>query len=462
MTREQALFFSDETFWGKAGNAFLILSGPILLLPGSLGIVWLMVWSRLPAAHMFPLFGALVLFLHLSAGTLWSFQAACIGTLVGLLGILLAGAGWIKISFAHTIVFFWALFFMLSVVQRRAQGARNRLEEESDCLDMELSALETDVEAARLTASDLKERIPAYHRLQNFLDDLIGVLTRQDLSPRAQQGLKEMFPKATVTLNFFPETGRASPEDVWGQRILSAPQATLFPARHVRAPTFARGRFMLLPLKSQDGLAGWVGLDAASEQDAFTLQDLRLGVIAGNLIGLALTNVDLYAKTQSLAVTDSLTGLFSRGYFMERFEEEFSKAKHRRAPLSLLLFDVDHFKKINDQHGHTVGDNVLRWLSRHILAGARETDFVARYGGDEFIILMPFTRGEEALDVANRLCQTVAEAVYRLDAQRIRLTVSMGLASLLPAHADKAALFRQSDEALYLAKKRGRNQVVAQ
>ena len=107
------------------------------------------------------------------------------------------------------------------------------------------------------------------------------------------------------------------------------------------------------------------------------------------LASLAVGNAERYAQIESLAISDGLTGLFTRGYMDERLSEEFTKARHLGWPFSFLLLDIDRFKKINDAHGHRFGDEVLRWLARQVTAQSRDTDFVARYGGEEFVAAMP-------------------------------------------------------------------------
>lgn len=126
----------------------------------------------------------------------------------------------------------------------------------------------------------------------------------------------------------------------------------------------------------------------------------------------------------------------------------------------MLLLDIDHFKKINDAFGHRYGDEVLRWLARQITAQSRDTDFVARYGGEEFVVLMPNTGGPDSLAFARRVNRAVAKTPFRWEDKKVTVTVSGGVASLTGRVADPADLLRRADEALYRAKKEGRNRVV--
>lgn len=167
------------------------------------------------------------------------------------------------------------------------------------------------------------------------------------------------------------------------------------------------------------------------------------------------------ARLMELATLDGLTGIFNRRHFMELAQREFSRSRRYGLRLSLLMIDADHFKKINDTHGHSAGDMVLRALARKAGAILRDVDVFARFGGEEFAALLPETDLEEARVVAERLCMHLAERPVVADEVELRLTVSVGVAEMEEHIASLDELIKAADEALYLAKERGRNQVVA-
>jgi two-component system, cell cycle response regulator len=179
-------------------------------------------------------------------------------------------------------------------------------------------------------------------------------------------------------------------------------------------------------------------------------------------------NKELARKREELLAlsrTDPLTGLYNRRYFEERLQEEFARARRYRAPLSLVMLDIDHFKRINDTFGHPFGDEVLRAVSQVARARLREVDLLARYGGEELIALLPETSPADAL----RACERVREAIEALQLdhcsvdgsrQTVRCTASVGLASLpSPSLQNSEDLLRAADECLYAAKGAGRNRV---
>ena len=173
----------------------------------------------------------------------------------------------------------------------------------------------------------------------------------------------------------------------------------------------------------------------------------------------------LEARAKSLeqeAQRDGLTGLFNRAYFDQTFAEKVAQAARDRTPLSLVVFDIDHFKNVNDTYGHQVGDKVLAGVANVLGGRMRPSDFTARYGGEEFVLLLPSTDAPGAAVVAERLRRRVAEAVHEIGTGSVlRVTASAGHATLQPGSAATAEmLLASADFALYAAKRGGRNRVV--
>ena len=166
------------------------------------------------------------------------------------------------------------------------------------------------------------------------------------------------------------------------------------------------------------------------------------------------------------SITDPLTGIYNRRYLERRLADEIARASRYGMPFSVLLIDIDHFKRVNDIYGHQVGDLVLEGMAQLIVATLRTTDIVARYGGEEIMVIAPNTPQKTAAGLAERLRKVVEEATFEIPAELGRdisalgVTVSIGVACLDQRTAGMPELVQQADKALYRAKHEGRNRVV--
>ncbi len=164
-----------------------------------------------------------------------------------------------------------------------------------------------------------------------------------------------------------------------------------------------------------------------------------------------------------LAITDPLTGLHNRRYLEGHLQTLFDRATKRGSNLSVMMTDLDHFKQVNDRHGHDGGDSVLREFAQRLRRNVRGMDLACRYGGEEFIVIMPDTDHDTAQQIAERLRSTIERTAFPLGTGKpdIAVTVSIGVSSLSGGADTITALLKRADEALYAAKDAGRNRVIA-
>lgn len=172
-------------------------------------------------------------------------------------------------------------------------------------------------------------------------------------------------------------------------------------------------------------------------------------------------------KLEQMAITDALTGCFNRRYLMQQMEHELLLNKRHQIPFSILLFDIDHFKQINDRYGHLVGDEVIRSTADIVRTTLRRTDILARYGGEEFTIYLPHTNREQAEVLADRIMKAIEENRVDAGAEQVHVTISMGVVSECSEeiHFEDCKeylrdLFARADAALYIAKNNGRNRMI--
>ncbi|MDX2074028.1 MAG: PleD family two-component system response regulator [Alphaproteobacteria bacterium] len=168
-----------------------------------------------------------------------------------------------------------------------------------------------------------------------------------------------------------------------------------------------------------------------------------------------------YQKSVSMALTDGLTGLYNRHFLNSHLENMVSQSVRNGKKFSLMILDMDHFKQVNDDHGHDNGDRVLKQLGALIQRVSRSTDLAARFGGEEFVVLMPETDEQSSLNAANRMRETIENTPFIVgeNGETIKKTVSICIANSHPDGDSADAMIKRADEALYLAKRNGRNQV---
>lgn len=223
------------------------------------------------------------------------------------------------------------------------------------------------------------------------------------------------------------------------------------PHSHIRS-------WLGIPLVVRGQKIGLLAIDSA-QPNRFTEEDLQMAVAFADQVAIALENARLYEEAQNMALTDSLTGLYNRRGLFEVGRLEFSRARRNERPFSALMIDIDHFKRVNDLHGHTIGDQALQGLATHLNNITRDIDIVGRYGGEEFVVLLSDTPLEVAREIAERLRAGVESSSLPTDSGNLRLTISVGVAATSPETPDLETLIARADQASYVAKHKGRNRV---
>jgi diguanylate cyclase (GGDEF)-like protein len=214
-----------------------------------------------------------------------------------------------------------------------------------------------------------------------------------------------------------------------------------------------------VPLQYRGETIGVLNVNNKKGDELFTLGDLNLLTLFASQAAIALQNARLHSQLQQMAVTDGLTGLYNRAHFMRELEVEFRHSQVHGTNLTVLMCDVDHFKRVNDEHGHAAGDEVLRGVAEVLRSGVREGDIVGRYGGEEFVVLLRRAPMRIANMVAERLRERVAETGFL--GGELRVTVSLGVAGMANDVPRPDDLVARADAELYRAKNTGRNRVCA-
>ena len=204
-----------------------------------------------------------------------------------------------------------------------------------------------------------------------------------------------------------------------------------------------------------------IGVVVLAKSTLFERDSRSLSQIFGRTFVMALSNAMKHGDLQRIAALDPLTNCYNRRFGLTRLREEFKRAQRSEVPLGLIMFDIDHFKSVNDSHGHLIGDRVLANVAKEAKGHLREGDVLVRYGGEEFLCILPGATIEGAAEVCERIRNAIEAMAVQDRGQMISCTVSLGFGSFPSTAAeDETDLIRVADEALYRAKSDGRNRTV--
>lgn len=234
-------------------------------------------------------------------------------------------------------------------------------------------------------------------------------------------------------------------------------------AKHKNDPIlqiFQTDELIIMPLKAKDQVNGIIIADNLYTKKPITAEDLRIFTMLTNQAGLAIENSQLYEMVVHKSHTDSLTNLWNHGFFQQTLTQEIQRANDEKAKMSLLIIDIDNFKKLNDTYGHQNGDIVLIELANILKESAREKDYVCRYGGEEFSIILSQTSKEQGYVIAERIRERIAQHNFKEISllSNLSVTVSIGLSTYPDDAVSKSELIAKADKSMYVAKFGGKNQ----
>lgn len=322
-------------------------------------------------------------------------------------------------------------------------------------------------------SSKLRSREEALRKANTNLNTLYEIgrpladtLSTERVADTIVQGLSSSFGMERVELLLLSQEGelrsvRRIPETVGGGTKESERRNALRSRMEQQGPV-QEGQRIYMPIGTKARLLGLLVAELPPPGRSLDPDELNTIRLLSSQAGIAIENARLYETTERLSRTDGLTQLYNHRFFQERIKEEFKRSDRFGQTLSLLMIDVDDFKRINDAFGHQAGDDVLQRIARVVRDSLREVDVPARYGGDEFAIILPDTGLREAIEVGERLRRSVEKYPFTAAGTPVSLTLSLGTAARLPQSAERPEdLIKMADQALFQAKSRGRNALLA-
>lgn len=433
-----------------------------------------------PASYLFyfPLFAVPVLTVLYFFDPAHSLGVLVFGTVVGTCGFLFTMSDFSKYAIPSPLVFLlqiawlWVLFWLAQKLIEISDLEIQHLQEEVEKLELTSLDYQQQQREIEKFCQGIRERIASYSQLQSFTDQLASTLQIKEIEKQTESYLGKLLSRNRETharIELFPSFGAVNEpvpsgtEENLIQNWIKQHRLPLLVEDYSEDSRFPRSNFkktgsiIACPVEKEDSVIGIVRVESPTIK-LWDEDDLRYLSDISNIISLSVTNALYYEKVESLAVKDALTDLYVRYRFDERIGEEFSRARVNRSPLSLVFFDIDHFKQINDRCGHQCGDQVLRFVSQTIMAQTRETDFCARYGGEEIAVIMPLTTLENASRIADRIRQNIAAT--SVGEEKIHVTISGGVACVRDDHVRVQDFIESVDQSLYRAKNEGRNRIV--
>jgi len=388
------------------------------------------------------------------------------------------------IAFSQIIVLVMLLYFR-SYLENELTSIRLKKEEYIE----QVNLLSLDIEKENVAQHSLFERTEDYSKLKTLAEKLSMCVTCLEAAGILTERTDELFCRhdaTTILYLFHSKTGefglvssmksgaktdiRSKKGDTFDQWVIK----NLKPLLIENAKTDFRfdaeksylqdqerlwSSLIAVPLLIGNKMLGILRVDSPAE-NRFKTDDLRFLSRIADLGAVAIESAQLYEHIQDLAIKDSLTGLYLRRYLMERMTEELPRQLRRKQELSFLMMDLDYFKDYNDRFGHVAGDIVLRKLSEILIKIFKKPgNIICRYGGEEFALMLPDCPMDEARQLAEEFRQEVENTEIVLRREKTRITVSIGLASFPSDAQIKEELIQKADQALYQAKKKGRNRV---
>ncbi len=414
----------------------------------------------------YPLITLLFFTFVLSSSVMVSIEMAAVFAMLVTL-IEFGGTGVVqgpeKFWMAAQIVPLWSGIYMVQkFISRSAESERTFNDVVHERQKTTLT-LHKERESLDQRLADLGKQAALRRHLFDAVQQLASLLDPIMVRQRLMEFVRSIISKGTI--HYF---AGSAPRDLMDRWLMERKLALLVTdlAQDGRFKTVRAGNevrsILAAPIIVERQLVGIVRLNGFEPQ-MFTVGDLRILEALSLMASLALENLQLLAKLQEGAVRDNLTGLYTRKFFDERLAEEILRAGRYQTEFCLLMMDIDHFKRYNDTYGHAAGDQVLVRFSQVLGRLARPVDIVSRYGGEEFVIIVPQVNLVQAREIAENIRQSISMETFQFGqeaASQERVTVSIGL-SHFPQEATIASqLLRVADYRLYQAKEAGRNRVI--
>ena len=428
------------------------------VITGILFIVWIYYLFQYPI-EFFPISFLIFIPIYLISGSV--FGGVFITFAVAAALFTMATTSNVMLLF-YEVIWIILSFTIIEKHRNKLVLSQNKLDIEHEILDRDIAIIQSSIIGNENKSKDLHKRIKSFQTFGQIIQSLEVSLSEDELIRKVEEATKKFIEKGIWKIKKYPNKNifcKYVKENKTSLLIPDTSSNTYFSKENFKSAV----SIIVVPIEIENKLWGTINGVSEDKNEIFNDSDLRFVYIISNIFSIAMYNALLFSKISELAITDTLTGLYTRSYFVERAKDEIQQANINNIPLTLSIIDIDDFKNINDSFGHQSGDTVLRRLSDILVGRFRETDIICRYGGEEFVILMPHTNKKEAIRILESLRKRISEEKIFLPVEsyhpiHISITISIGITELKDEMLIEQ-LISKADSALYEAKRTGKNKI---
>ena len=446
----------------KKNRVFLIDIVKTVIIPvfaGIFFIVWLFFLFQHPI-FVFPAVFFIFIIMYIFSGSVFGGVSVAFAVSAGVFAIATTEP-FNKILLICEILWLIVVFIKIEKYRQLWISEKIKIKVEHEVLDRDITLIQSSITDNENKINAINQKMQIFQSFEQMINSIENTLNEKDLIKLLENLTKNFISKGKWNIK------RHSSRDIFVNyskfnKIPLLITNTKEDRRFSDTDYKSICSLVVVPIEIENNYWGSIKGYSTDPKELFDDYDLRLLSILASLIGLILNNAMMFKKVESLAITDGLTGLYTRTHFIERLQEEIERAKTNAIPITVAIMDIDYFKKVNDTYGHLAGDTFLKQLSNILRRRFRAVDVLSRYGGEEFAVLMCHTNINESYKILEEVRKMVEEEKFFMPIEsyrpiQIKKTISIGIAQLSNEQTPDE-IIKKADDALYKAKKQGRNQ----
>lgn len=434
-------------------------------------LFYLLIRFPIYGSYIFPLLCCFPILLLVQKNEAQAIVYTLTTTFIGVLGsiIIFTNADveqrlLIVLSFLSSVVFMWSLYICARRYFEESNLLEVRYKNEQVEIDKQLKMKEFQINELEKTIDTQEQQIKLLSKIAFFSNQLLRTLKKEELINIICKFIPEIIGHGHAEIVLFKKP--TSPDDVIGnfllfpiyKRSIAIYDTSIYPTIFSR-PEFSNVKSILLEaIDTSEGESVSVyGYISLKDSIQFSEDEYRFFTVLSSISKVNLINSFLYENVEELSITDDQTGVYTHKFFKEKLELEFNRAKFTNTPLGMFIVDIDNFKQINDKYGHQEGDNVLKEMANILKTALRKIDTLARYGGDEFVAILPLIKLEFLYDKCEEIRMKI---INNISTKETKISVSIGAGCIGEDVKNYEEFIMKVDKNLYEAKMQGKNRIV--